>query len=98
MLPKTGKKLHGRSRASGTGDGPFEQAIAIALRSELGLTHQAVKTVMVWTGASERTVKALVRGNARSERATPHRPRTAFGRGLKLLSLGVGSSIPHTWH
>jgi hypothetical protein len=57
MLPKTGKKLHGRSRASGTSDGPFEQAIAIALRSELGLTHQAVKTVMVWTGASERTVK-----------------------------------------
>ena len=53
MLPKTGKKLHG----SRDGDGPFERAIAIALRSELGLTHQAVKTVMVWTGASERTVK-----------------------------------------
>ncbi|MEJ2229456.1 MAG: XRE family transcriptional regulator [Alphaproteobacteria bacterium] len=35
----------------------FEQAIAAALKEELGLTHQAIKTVMRWTGASERTVK-----------------------------------------
>jgi hypothetical protein len=35
----------------------FEQAIATALKSELGSTHQAIKTVMRWTGASERTVK-----------------------------------------
>lgn len=59
MLPKKGKKLHRGSRAFGDGgsDSPFEQAIAIALRSELGLSHRAVKTVMTWTGASERTVK-----------------------------------------
>jgi hypothetical protein len=59
MLPKKGKKLHSGSRAFGDGgsDDPFEQAIAIALRTELGLSHRAVKTVMIWTGASERTVK-----------------------------------------
>jgi hypothetical protein len=59
MLPKKGKKLHSGSRAFGDdgSDDPFEQAIAIALRTELGLSHRAVKTVMIWTGASERTVK-----------------------------------------
>jgi hypothetical protein len=31
--------------------------IAAALRRDLGSTHQAIKTVMRWTGASERTVK-----------------------------------------
>lgn len=57
MFPKKGKKLHRRSSVDGGSDNPFERAIAIALRSELGASHRAVKTVMVWTGASERTVK-----------------------------------------
>jgi hypothetical protein len=35
----------------------FEDAIAAALTRELGPTHRAIKTVMHWTGASERTVK-----------------------------------------
>ena len=35
----------------------YRQAIADALRRELGPTHQAIKTVMRWTGASERTAK-----------------------------------------
>ena len=56
MLPKKGKKLHG----GGLGGGPgldFGGVIAAALRTELGSSHQTVKTVMRWTGASERTVK-----------------------------------------
>jgi hypothetical protein len=35
----------------------YAPAIAQALRRQLGETHQAVKTVMRWTGASERTAK-----------------------------------------
>ena len=56
MLPKKGKELHRRPRRSGA-DGEFEQAIAAALKGELGSTHRTIKTVMRWTGASERTVK-----------------------------------------
>ena len=37
--------------------GPYPVAVAYALRNQLGTTHQAVKTVMRWTGAGERTVK-----------------------------------------
>lgn len=61
MLPNKGKKLHRGSHVPDRGNGgdsaPFEQAIAIALKNELGLTRRAIKTVMAWTGASERTVK-----------------------------------------
>lgn len=35
----------------------FGSSIAKALRAELGSNHQTIKTVMRWTGASERTVK-----------------------------------------
>ena len=56
MLPKEGKELHRRPRRSGAHE-EFEQAIAAALKGELGSTHRAIKTVMRWTGASERTVK-----------------------------------------
>lgn len=35
----------------------YRKAITDALRRELGPTHQAIKTVMRWTGASERTAK-----------------------------------------
>lgn len=48
MFPKKGKKLP---------RGAFENGIASALKNELGSTHRAIKTVMRWTGASERTVK-----------------------------------------
>ena len=37
--------------------GDYRAAIALALHSELGSTHRAIKTAMRWTGASERTVK-----------------------------------------
>ena len=56
MFPKMGKRLPPVRRVDDGGD-EFRQAVAIALKSELGTTHQAIKTVMRWTGASERTVK-----------------------------------------
>lgn len=40
----------------------YRTAVAAALRAELGPTHQAIKTVMRWTGASERTVKYWLSG------------------------------------
>lgn len=55
-LPKKGNPLH-RGRRNGVPDLDYASAIAGALRQDLGTTHQAVKTVMRWTGASERTVK-----------------------------------------
>jgi len=56
MLPKKGKILPRGSNGFGN-DIAFRIAVATALKSELGTTHQAIKTVMRWTGASERTVK-----------------------------------------
>jgi hypothetical protein len=56
MLPKKGKKLHPARHRDGAGV-DFTELIACALRDELGSSHQAIKTVMRWTGASERTVK-----------------------------------------
>jgi hypothetical protein len=42
--------------------GPYPRAIANALKRELGPTHQAVKIIMKWTGAGERTVKNWLAG------------------------------------
>ena len=55
-LPKKGNTLH-RGGQEGVPDVDYARAIAGALRQDLGTTHQAVKSVMRWTGASERTVK-----------------------------------------
>jgi len=61
MFPKKGNYFPG-----GTGPGKdkvsYPAAIAAALRAELGDSHQAVKTVMRWTGANERTVKNWMAG------------------------------------
>jgi hypothetical protein len=61
MFPKKGNNF-----PNGTRDKKdrvdYPAAIAAALRSELGDSHQAVKTVMRWTGASERTVKNWLTG------------------------------------
>lgn len=62
MFPKMGKKLpHDRYEAGNESE--LRQAIAVALKTELGTTHQAIKTVMRWTGASERTVKHWFAGS-----------------------------------
>lgn len=56
MLPKAGKEL---PMASGD---LYARTIALALRTELGDTHRAIKTLMRWTGASERTAKNWLTG------------------------------------
>ncbi|MET4701703.1 hypothetical protein ABIE65_004751 [Constrictibacter sp. MBR-5] len=61
MFPKKGKVLLGRhDRENGSTD--FAAIIAAALQTELGNSHRATKTVMRWTGASERTVKHWLAG------------------------------------
>jgi hypothetical protein len=60
-LPKKGKALHRTDRESGS-SADYAAAIAEALRHDLGKTHRAVKSVMRWTGASERTVKYWLAG------------------------------------
>jgi hypothetical protein len=42
----------------------YAPAIARALSAQLGETHQAVKTLMQWTGAGERTVKNWLSGRS----------------------------------
>ena len=42
----------------------YEQAIAAALRQELGGTNKAIKTLVRWTGAHDRTVKNWLSGTA----------------------------------
>jgi hypothetical protein len=57
MLPKKGVVF-----PNGENLGAYSRAVAYALKYELGSTHQAVKIVMGWTGAGERTVKNWLAG------------------------------------
>ena len=57
MLPKTGIVL-----PNGENLGPYPVTVAYALKSQLGTTHRAVKIIMRWTGAGERTVKNWLAG------------------------------------
>jgi|SRR5271165_4310790 len=61
MFPKKGK---GFPSGGGTGESRLSYAasIAMALRGELGESHQAIKTVMRWTGATDRTAKNWMTG------------------------------------
>jgi hypothetical protein len=59
MFPKTGKKLP----LDRVDSHIYAQAIADALRTELGQSHRATKTLMRWTGASERTAKNWLSGH-----------------------------------
>jgi len=63
MLQKRGRILPGHATAARS-PADFANAIARALQSELGDTHRAVKTVMRWTGASERAAKNWLEGSA----------------------------------
>ncbi len=62
VVPKKGTVVHQPDREHDA-DVAYVIAIAAALRSELGTTHQAVKSAMRWTGASERTVKYWFAGS-----------------------------------
>lgn len=56
MFPKKGNNFPKTTEIGKTGL-IYQSAIAMALSTELGNSHRAVKTVMRWTGANERTVK-----------------------------------------
>lgn len=60
MFPKKGKGFPGTGGTGGELD--YAASIATALRGELGDSHQAIKTVMRWTGATDRTAKNWVTG------------------------------------
>lgn len=61
VLPKLGKELPITGRS---GSIAYAPAIAEALSSELRGSNRAIKTVMRWTGASERTVKGWLSGTS----------------------------------
>ena len=54
MFPKKGNTFPNRQE--------YASGLAMALRGELGSTHQAVKTMMRWTNANERTAKNWLKG------------------------------------
>lgn len=60
MFPKTGKKF---PVDVGSSSSTYAALIADVLKSELGNTHQAHKTLMRWTGANERTAKNWLSGS-----------------------------------
>jgi hypothetical protein len=62
-LPKKGNGLHFESRGV-VDETIYRAAVGDALRAELGNSHRATKTVMHWTGASERTAKNWLHGDA----------------------------------
>lgn len=61
-LPKMGKDLHQADAKDAAGI--YCTGVAKALRDELGASHQAIKRVRRWTGASERTVKYWFAGRS----------------------------------
>jgi hypothetical protein len=61
LFPKKGKTFPGSGQMDHH-ELNYPSAIAAGLRKELGDTHQAVKTIMRWTGARERTVKNWLAG------------------------------------
>ena len=63
MFPKKGKSFPSRSQASAD-EVSYASAIGLALRTELGGSHRAVKTIMQWTTANERTIKNWLAGKS----------------------------------
>jgi hypothetical protein len=61
MIPKKGKVFPGGLKTSEAAEA-YAVDIGTALREELGDTHQAIKKLVRWTGANERTVKNWLSG------------------------------------
>ena len=61
MFPKMGNSFP-LMNGSAVNRATYATAVSEALRSELGETHRAIKTVMRWTGSNERTVKNWIAG------------------------------------
>lgn len=72
MFPKKGTSVPKAGNGLGSA---YATSIANALRDELGTSAQATKTVMHWTGASDRAAKYWLSGN-----------RGPDGRNLILLA------------
>lgn len=98
MFPKTGKGLPNGSKRITAED--FAKAVSVALREELGSTHAAAKTIMRWTGASERTAKHWLAGThspcgwhlillARESEATMATLLMLAGRELNVSALAL---------
>jgi hypothetical protein len=62
MFPKTGTVLPNAKRRSDQA-AIYARMVSAALREDLGETHRATKTLMRWTGASERTVRNWMTGS-----------------------------------
>lgn len=62
MFPKSGRKLpKWQSRPSAQ---DYASGIGAALRAELGSSRRAAKTIMKWTGASDRSARNWLNGLA----------------------------------
>lgn len=59
MFPKAGNVVH---RAPDLDCYTYASIVADALRDELGSSHRAIKTIMRWSGASDRCVKNWIGG------------------------------------
>ena len=62
MFPKMGKTFPNKD-GTNLDRLEYQAAIAAALKRELGGSHRAIKTVMRWTGVSERTSKNWIAGS-----------------------------------
>ena len=62
MFPKMGKAFPNED-GTNLDRLEYKAAIAAALKRELGGSHRAIKTVMKWTGVSERTSKNWIAGS-----------------------------------
>lgn len=60
MFLKSGKMLPNAPRA--LSDLDLATMIGAALRDELGNSHRAAKTIMAWTGGSERSARGWLNG------------------------------------
>jgi hypothetical protein len=78
QLPKTGSQLPDSGFV--LTESAFAGHLAGALREDLGATRRAAKTVMRWTGVSDRTARAWLQG-------------TTSPSGLHLVALAARSEL-----
>ena len=60
MVPKSGSRLP-KTQIS-LSDSQLSEFIGLALRDELGGSRRAAKTIIAWTGVSDRTARAWLNG------------------------------------
>jgi len=93
MFPKEGNVLPPRSREGASGK-RYAATIAAALRAELGETYQAIKIVMRWTGANERTVMNWLGATLDQAASTSSGSFSIQMRYLKLFSFSPKGVLP----